>query len=283
MGRLKTGWSLVKKSWAVVREHPGMAWLPIMGGILALISLIIFGTPAAILAGGTEPTNAEYAGAIILGLVAMYLASFFIIYFNVALAGAADAAFRNEPVTIGGSLAVAKSKLGVIAAWALVAGIVSLLFAVLRDRGGIGGQIVAALGGALWSLITFLVIPVLAFEDIGPIAAIKRSAGLFKQKWGEQIGGNAAIGLITVLIVLLAVGVGALGVLAVSAGTMIAQVAGACIIAGAVVLLMAAMIVSSVARGVFGVALYHYVADTGQTGPFTAAELNSAVKQKKTK
>src|SRR3954464_6105058 len=186
MGRLKTGWSLVKKSWAVVREHPGMAWLPIFGGILAVISLLICGTPAAALAGGEAPTNAEYAGAIVLGLIAFYLAPFFVIYFNGALAGAADAAFKGEPVSISGGMAVAKSKLGVIAAWALVAGLVSLMFAILRDRGGIGGQIVAALGGALWSLITFLIIPVLAFEDIGPIDAIKRSAGLFRKKWGEQ-------------------------------------------------------------------------------------------------
>lgn len=273
----------MKKSWAVVRQHPGMAWLPIIGGILGFLSLAIFGTPAAILAAGEAPTNAEYAGAIILGLIAFYLASFFVIYFNVALAGAANAAFKGEQVTIGGGIAVAQSKLGVIAAWALIAGLVSLLFAILRDRGGIAGQIVAVLGGALWSLITFLVIPVLAFEDIGPVAAIKRSAGLFKQKWGEQIAGNAAIGLITVLFVLLAIGVGALGVLALSAGTTATQVAGACILAGAVALLMTAMIVNSVARGVFGVALYHYVADTGTTGPFTEAELNSAVKQKKSK
>ena len=265
----------------MVREYPGMAWLPVFGGVLALISLIVAGTPAAILVSGEQPTSAEQGGALALALLAFYLASFFVIFFNVALAGAADAAFKGEAVSIGGGIAVAKSKLAVIAAWALVAGLVSLAFSLLRDRGGLAGQIVAGLGGAIWSLITFLVIPVLAFEDIGPVAAIKRSAGLFHKKWGEQITGNAAIGLITMLFILLAIGVGVGGGLLIASGTSAAQVAGVCLIIGSFVLVMTGVIVSSVARGVFGVALYRYVADAATVGPFTVAELDSAVKQKR--
>jgi hypothetical protein len=281
MGRIKTGWSLVKKSWAVVREHPGMAWLPILGGFFALISFAIVVSPSIALVGGDNPSNAQQAGAIILLLLALYVSSFFVIYFNVALAGAADAAFRGEEVSISGGLAVARSKLGVIAAWALVAGLVSLAFSILRDRGGLVGEIAAGLGSALWSLITFLVIPVLAFEDIGPIAAIKRSSSLFKQKWGEQITGNAAIGLITVLFILVAVGIGAGGAALISTGTSAAEVLGVCLLVGAFAVLVASIIVSSVARGVFGVALYRYVADGSTVGPFSVAELDSAVKQKK--
>ena len=44
--------------------------------------------------------------------------------------------------------------------------------------------------------MTFLVLPVLVFEGIGPIAAVKRSGELFKHTWGENLMTNAGIGLV---------------------------------------------------------------------------------------
>jgi hypothetical protein len=46
--------------------------------------------------------------------------------------------------------------------------------------------------------------------------------------------------------------------------------------------MISAVVVSGAVRGVFGVALYRYVAeDAAVVGPFTAADLEGAVKQKK--
>ena len=73
-----------------------------------------------------------------------------------------------------------------IAAWAIVSVVVSLALSVLRDRAGALGNVTASIGGAMWSLVTFLVVPVLAFEGIGPIAAMKRSASLFRQRWASR-------------------------------------------------------------------------------------------------
>ena len=81
---------------------------------------------------------------------------------------------------------------------------------LLRERGGIAGAIVAALGGMAWNIITFLVVPVLVVEGVGPIGAIKRSAGLLKKTWGEQVIGSAGIGLVFGLLGL-AVGVVGIG------------------------------------------------------------------------
>ena len=36
--------------------------------------------------------------------------------------------------------------------------------------------------------------PVIAIEGTGPFETLKRSASLFKQRWGQQITGNIAIG-----------------------------------------------------------------------------------------
>lgn len=281
MGRIRKGWELTKKAWGVVRSNPALLRLPVYGGLLALVALIVFGTPAAVLLGSSEePTTAQQVAGGALGLLAMYLASFSVIFFNVALAAAADRAFQGEPADTSYGISVARSRLGVIAAWALVAGLVSLFFAILRDRGGLVGQIAAGLGAAIWALITFLVIPVLAFEGLGPFAAIKRSGAMFREKWGQQITGNIAIGIITAMAfmvgLLIAVGGGFL-VFTATAG---AAIAGAALLAVGVIICIVAIVVSGAVRGVFGVALYHYVAESKTVGPFSTADLEDAVKIK---
>lgn len=281
MGRIRKGWDLTKKAWGVVRANPALLRLPVYGGLLALVALIVFGTPAAVLLGSSEePTTAQQIGGGALGLLALYLASFSVIFFNVALAAAADRAFQGEPADTSYGISVARQRLGVIAAWALVAGLVSLFFAILRDRGGLFGQIAATLGATIWALITFLVVPVLAFEGIGPFAAIKRSASLFRERWGQQITGNVAIGIISAMAFMVGALIAVGGGFLLFTETAAAAIAGAALLGVGVIICIAAMVVSGAVRGVFGVALYHYVAESKTVGPFSAAELEDAVKVK---
>jgi hypothetical protein len=53
-----------------------------------------------------------------------------------------------------------------------------------------------------WSLATYLVVPMLAARDLGPIEAIAESAELFRRTWGENVLGRAGLGLAFVLIYL---------------------------------------------------------------------------------
>lgn len=49
----------------------------------------------------------------------------------------------------------------------------------LEERAGFLGRIVIGLIGMAWSLITFLVLPILVLEGVGVGTAIKRSGELF--------------------------------------------------------------------------------------------------------
>ena len=80
--------------------------------------------------------------------------------------------------------------------WAVLSATVSLVLRAIEERAGIVGRIVGSLVGLAWSLVTFLVLPVLVIEQLGPIDAVKRSAELFKQTWGENMIANAGIGLV---------------------------------------------------------------------------------------
>jgi hypothetical protein len=178
-----------------------------------------------------------------------------VLFYNVALAAGADEALR-----------------GVIAEWAAVSAAISLPMSLAREQGTLG-RIVAGVGGAVWSLVTFLVVPVLALID-----AIKRSAHLFRQRWGQRVTGNVVIGGIAGLGVVLGVVVGVIGVVVMASGGGAGIAAGALLLLIGLVIAIAGAVFGGATRGVFGVALYRYVAENAVVGPFTAPELEGAAR-----
>ena len=63
-------------------------------------------------------------------------------------------------------------------------------------------------------------------------------------------------------------------------GSSAAAIAGGGLLVGGLLVALAAIVVSGAVRGVFGVALYHYVAENQTIGPFSTADLEDAVKVK---
>ena len=270
--RMKQGWELTKKAWSVVRRNPRLAKLPLTGGVLALIAALVLAGPGVFLVNADSDAT-RLVGYVLIAL-GSYLASFIVIYYNVILAAAANDALEGREPDVDAARQIAKNRIPMIAGWALVSALVSVAFAILRDRGGVAGRIAASLGAAIWGLVTFLVIPVLALEGIGPIEAIKRSGSLVKNRWGQQVTGNFVIGGIgTVFTIIGAVAVIG-GVALMASGTGWGLVGGVLVVAG-LVIAVAAAVFAGATRGVFGVALYHFVAEDRAVGPFTTAELAS--------
>lgn len=273
---MRRGWELTKKAWGVIRANPGLSRLPFTGGAIALVAVIVFCGPAAALLAADN--SGATIGGVVLMAIGAYLATFAIVYYNVALAAAADVALRGDTPDIAAAHAVARSRIGVIAKWALVSAVISAVLSFVRDRGGVFGAIGASLGAAIWSLVTFLVVPVLALEGIGPIDAIKRSAHLFRERWGQQITGNVVIGGVASLVVILGAGVAVLGVVLLLGGEAAGEVAGALLLLVGLVVAVGGAVFGGATRGVFGVALYRWVADDRAIGPFTSEDLEGAVR-----
>ncbi|MFO7548004.1 MAG: DUF6159 family protein [Acidimicrobiia bacterium] len=276
--RMRRGWDLTKKAWGVVRSNPGLARLPIYGGVLALLSMLVLAAPGAVLLSVEDAGQGVKVGGALLVLLGIYLASFSVIYFNVALAAAADEALAGREPDLAAARGVARGRLGLVAGWAVVSVAVSLILGAVRDRGGSAGRAVAGIGGAIWSLVTFLVVPVLAFEGIGPVAAMKRSASLFRERWGQQVTGNVVIGGASGLVAFLGILLGIAGLALLVSGGTAGAFGGGFLLAAGVVVTVAAAAFSGAMRGVFGVALYHYVTEDAALGPFTTADLESVAR-----
>lgn len=146
---------------------------------------------------GNAPWWGYAAGGVILWLF-LLVTSFVTNFFLTALVGATLQRLRGGNPTFGDGLALARERAGVILGYSGIAASVGLLLSLLqnRDNQSLIGSVLASLGGFAWSVATFLVIPVLAANDIGPVAAIKQSATLLKRTWGEQLSLNVGLGFI---------------------------------------------------------------------------------------
>jgi len=194
------------------------------------------------------------------GLAIVYFVTFFVsIYFNAAVMGAAMIRLNGGDPTISDGLKVARENIRRIAGWALVTATVGLILRAIAERFGFIGRIIAGAFGAAWGIITYLVVPVLIFEKIGPWAAVKRSGSLLRQTWGEAAGGYLSLGGIIVLLALPALLVPLLGF---AVGGVTGLVIGFGI---AVVYWLILGLVGSAAQSILVAALYRY-ATTGKLG-----------------
>jgi len=272
MRRIKRGWGLTKKSWALLREHPSLIRFPLYGAVATTLLAIVFLGPGLYLWD-----EDQLAGAIPLIALGVYVLSFVGFYFGVGLAACADMIFRGQEASVGDGLAVARTRLAQISGWAAVSTAISLVMGVVENQGGALGTIAARLVGMAWSLVTFIAVPVIAIEGTGPLETIKRSGSLFRERWGQQITGNLAIGgAVFLLGVLPAI---ALIVGGVAVWSSAAFLGALLVIVGALVLAIA-LLISRALSGIFGVALYRYALDGEVVGGFTQEDLESAVKVK---
>ena len=85
---------------------------------------------------------------------------------------------RGENPTLQDGFRIASEHASAILGYAVIAATVGMILRAIAGRSGVIGQIVVSIIGFAWNVATFLVVPVLVVEKLGPIDAIKRSAAL---------------------------------------------------------------------------------------------------------
>lgn len=277
--KLKNSWALIKASAAVLRADKELIIFPIVSAIGVLIVTATFALPM-LLTGFLDAmldSRTQVFGAIV-GF-AFYVVQYIVIIFaNSALVGAAMIRLEGGNPTLGDGFRIAAKHFVSILGYALIAATVGMILRWISERGKKVGQIVSSILGMAWNMATYLVVPVLVVEGVGPIEAVKRSAQLLKETWGEQIVGNFSIGLIFgligVLIALLGVPVIVLAVTMESIVLIVLAVL-ALIMAFAVLGL-----ISSTLNGIYIAAVYRYAAAGEASGFFSEEMVQGAFRQK---
>jgi hypothetical protein len=203
--RLSNGWTLAMNSFKVLKENKQLIIFPFLSG-LSLV--LIMGSFVLVFLGvnGWAFDNIEEPGNIgtYLLMFLFYVVNYFVVvFFNMALIHCTRLYFRGEEVSVDAGLRFSLSRVGTIFSWALFAGTIGTILRIIQEESGLIGKIITAIIGVVWSIATFFVVPVIAYENLGPIAAFKRSAQMMKQKWGESLGATFSFGLIQFIAIIL--------------------------------------------------------------------------------
>lgn len=281
MSRYQRTITLAKASWAVLKSDRSLALFPIISAlaslglivVLALLGWVTKGKAVDVSSGHTQYT--ANVATYVIGVVAYLGLAFIQTYFLAGLVGSANEVLEGRSTTVGQGMNIASSRVSKLVPWAVMSATVSYVIQAIEQRFGIIGRIIGSLLGAAWSVLTFLTVPIIVFENVGPVTALKRSGTLLKSTWGENIIAQMGFGLLAIIPMLVAFGIGFAGV---ASGTLVIAVP---LVALAVVLFLATIVVINALSGIFRTALYRYAVDGAVPGAFADVDLASAFGKKR--
>jgi hypothetical protein len=288
---LTRSWGLFCACWGVLRSQPTLAIYPIISGIASTIFVAMFMVPlffagyfdrmfdGILQTDAMRTTSTTYAGSdpgsvyaaitpdflpwqtwvvmLALGLVLNIVTNFC----NAAFTAATLIRMSGGQVTVGEAFGVAAARFPAIIGYSMIGATVGLVIRMIEERIGLLGRVIGLAVGIAWAVATFLVVPILVVENVGPIEGIKRSMALLRRAWGEglicRVGIGAASGLIGLVIGMS----GGLVILVAVTSGMLPLAAFAMIVT--TLALLALGVLSRTLSGIFMAALYAYATDRG--------------------
>lgn len=264
MTRIRNSFALAKSSWEVLKADKELVLLPVISGIATLIVAATFILP--ILMAG-DLTRVSFLLLVVMYFVLAYIT----IFFNAALISAANERLEGGDPTIRSAIRGAARHAGRMVPWALLSAIVSAILRAIEERVGLIGKIMVALVGMAWAVVTFLVLPIIVIEGLGTGKALKKSASLVRNTWGENLAGHVGLGLISFLLLVPSIFLFVVGISTGAAGV------GGAAIAVAVLWAIVVLVVMAALTGIYQTALYRFaVSDDLPAGNFDISAMQSA-------
>lgn len=195
--RFRNGVSFARYSFRILVDHPILFVYPLIAAIAGLIYFALlwgFG-PLSKLFTASKATVVTYVSLFVLYLGLTYIASFF----TAGLMYASGQAMRGESPTLGSGLSAAAGNAGPLLVWAIISAVVGFIIQTLENSDSIASEIIGVIFSVGWSVITYFVIPVIVFEDVGIRSMFTRSKDTFVETWGESLVAVGGVGLVSIV------------------------------------------------------------------------------------
>jgi hypothetical protein len=272
-------WELAKGSFRVLRSDKELLIFPFLSFIALVIVSISFFFPFMWVGGLTSAQNGETNIASYVVAFIFYVVSYTVtFFFQTALVGAAMIRLDGGDPTLGDGFRIAFARLPKIIVYAVIAATVGMILRWISERAGIIGQLVGGIFGFAWSIATFLVVPVLVVENVGPFEAIKRSTGYLKRTWGEQLIGNVGIGLVFGILLMLVIFAGGALLFVLFKASITLGLIG---VVALVLLIGILALIGSALGGIFTASVYRYATKGDGGSMFNNQVLAAAFRPKK--
>jgi hypothetical protein len=181
------GARLMRASWGLVRHDRTLLWFPVASTFCFLLTAAFWLYEGA----WVYSLHGPWLVFVPVVVLALYSLTFVGIFFNVALAAAADAVLNGREASFGQGVNVAFSRLGSIAGWAAYSLFVQLALSFVESLKGM--RWVGKAAEVAWSFATFFVVPLIALEGLDAGDARQRSFALAKENWRAESGGLGAL------------------------------------------------------------------------------------------
>jgi hypothetical protein len=279
--KMQNSWALIKASAGVLRADKELIIFPILSSIGVLLVTASFAFPLFLTGFFNALIEGEGQSQVLSYLFGFgfYLVQYTVIIFaNSALIGAAMIRLRGGDPTVGDGFRIAMKHIGSILGYALISATVGMILRLISEKLDFVGEVISSIFGLAWSLASYLVVPVLVLEDVGPIEAVKRSTNLLKKTWGEQIVGNFGMGVIfTLLALMVFLASVPVMIVAISIESVMLIIAT---VAFFVLTLVFLGLINSTLKGIYVAAVYRYAAEGEASGFFSEEMVREAFRPK---
>jgi hypothetical protein len=276
MGKFANSKALAGASFGVLKSEKKLAAIPAVSAITCGIIAVAVGGGVVLTAdfiANPAPGQDDFSltpASWAIGIVGLFIIGLVSQMFAATLIAAANERLDGGSFTMGQAFSKATTRTPSILGWSAINSTVGLVLQAIRDKAGFLGDLAAGLIGAAWNVVTWLVLPIIIIEGIGPIAAIKKSANLLKSTWGENLFAQAGIGLIGFLLMLP-------GILIFGGLSFVLPVVGIPLLFIWVVVISCLM---SALGAIYRTALYRFAVGLPNGDVFTQEELSGAFKPK---
>ncbi|HZU72972.1 MAG TPA: DUF6159 family protein [Acidimicrobiales bacterium] len=178
MGRIARGWNLTVASWSVLRQDAGLIWL----SVASTLSILVFAGAVLAPTWHSDVVGSDRTGLYLVFALIYFVSTFLTVFFNAAIVAAASDRLGGGQGSVVAGLRTAWAGLDRLILWAGLSATVGLVLRTVEARAGVVGAVVGRVIGVAWGVMTFLVVPVLVFEPVGPVHAVRRSAHLFHRR-----------------------------------------------------------------------------------------------------
>ena len=276
MGKFANSKALAGASLGVLKSEKKLAAIPAVSALTCGVIAVAVGGGVVLTAdfiANPAPGQDDFSLTPVswaIGIVGLFIIGLVSQMFAATLIAAANERLDGGSFTMGQAFSKATTRTPSILGWSAINSTVGFVLQAIRDKAGFLGDIAAGLIGAAWNVVTWLVLPIIIIEGIGPIAAIKKSANLLKTTWGENLFAQAGIGLIGFLLMLP-------GILIFGGLSFVLPVVGIPLLFIWVVVISCLM---SALGAIYRTALYRFAVGLPNGDVFTQEELSGAFKPK---
>lgn len=189
---LSNSWTLAKECWEVLMQDKEMLVYPTLTSIvnIAILGAAYFYFRGFGFLDGTMPldySKEQWALGAALVVATMYACHFSFSFFDCALVASAIKRLRGENPTLGYGLGVAANRIPQIAGWSFYVTIFGIFVAAIQSlfKSKWAQKTVGKAAETAWNVVTVFVMPYIIVENMGATSAVKSSAKLVRNRWGE--------------------------------------------------------------------------------------------------